>query len=169
MSETEFLRGVGSAVDVFEAGAFKALLNFPELLGGDFVEGILRKQKLEVEGQRRFTRDEVAAIHPFRDGCLVHLKCGKVWQYFREEDTTKVVKSPLPLRRVSLLSVSDCGGRAAACTESGGVYVVALPSRRAEGEGIVLKESDASEVRSVFILEGFMIKMKNVTKNLKNT
>ena len=142
------MKGVGSAVDVFESGAFKALLNFPDLLGGDFVEMILRKQKLEVQGHRRFTKEEISAVHPFRDGCLVHLKSGKVWQYFREEDTTTVVRSPLPVKRVSLLSVSDCGGRAAACTESGGVYVVALPSRRAE-EGVVLKESATSEVRSV--------------------
>ena len=144
VSHTEFVKGFGSSVHVFEAGALQSLLNFPDLPGGkgdDLIEGILRKQTLSVNGVvRRFTRDEISALHPIRDGCLVLLKSGKVWQYAREYDTTKVVKSVLPLKRVSLLSLSDCGEKAAVCTESGGVYIVTLPYARAE-RAVMLKES----------------------------
>ena len=145
MSRTEFVKGLSSSVHVFEAGAFKSLPTFPALSGGDsgdLIEGILRKQTLAVKGVvRRFTRDEISALHPIRDGCLVLLKSGKVWQYAREYDTTQVVKSLLPLKRVSLLSVSDCGRKAAVCTESGGIYIVTLPYvAGTEGE-VILNES----------------------------
>ena len=144
VSRTEFVKGLSSSVHVFESGALKSLPKFPAFPGGDggdFIEGILRKQTLAVDGVvRRFTRDEISALHQIRDGCLVLLKSGKVWQYAREYDTTKVTKSVLPMKRVSLLSVSDCGRKAAVCTESGGVYIVTLPYAGSEGE-VILNES----------------------------
>ena len=145
MSRTEFVKGLSSSVHLFESGALKALLKFPDSNGGnttdDLIEGILRKQTLGLCGvARRFTRDEISALHPIRDGCLVLLKSGKAWQYAREWDTTKVTKRMLPFKRVSLLSVSECGRKAAVCTESGGIYNVTLPYAGKEGE-LTLSES----------------------------
>ena len=138
------MKGLCSAVQVFESGALKSHLRFPDPPGGDgddLIESILRKQTLTMSGDaRRFTTDEIRALHPIRDGCLVLIKSGKVWQYARMHDTIKVARTLLPLKRVSMLSVSDCGRKAAVCTESGGVYVVTLPYAGTEGD-VILNES----------------------------